>query len=51
MSNSMADDESMMEEMFLAVVEEQCEWLRDIGFVDVDCFWQYFELAIFGRFR
>lgn len=35
----------------LASVEEQCEWLRDIGFVDVDCFWKYFELAIFGGFK
>jgi tRNA (cmo5U34)-methyltransferase len=29
-------------------VETQCEWLRDIGFADVDCFFKYFELAIFG---
>ncbi len=35
----------------LAPVEEQCEWLRAIGFQDVDCFWKYFELAIFGGFR
>ena len=34
-----------------ASVEEQCEWMRQIGFVDVDCFWKYFELAIFGGFR
>lgn len=32
----------------LAPVEDQCRWLRDIGFQDVDCFWKYFELAIFG---
>jgi hypothetical protein len=32
----------------LAPVEEQCRWLRDIGFQDVDCFWKYFELAVFG---
>jgi ubiquinone/menaquinone biosynthesis C-methylase UbiE len=32
----------------LASVEEQCQWLRQIGFRDVDCFWKYFELAIFG---
>jgi cyclopropane fatty-acyl-phospholipid synthase-like methyltransferase len=32
----------------LAPVEEQCGWLRAIGFRDVDCFWKYFELAIFG---
>ncbi len=35
----------------LASVEEQCRWLRDLGFVDVDCFWKYFELAAFGGFR
>ncbi|MBI3461665.1 MAG: class I SAM-dependent methyltransferase [Planctomycetes bacterium] len=34
-----------------AAGEEQCQWLREIGFVDVDCFWKYFELAIFGGFR
>ncbi len=35
----------------LAPVEDQCRWLREIGFKDVDCFWKYFELAIFGGFR
>ncbi|HEV8131498.1 MAG TPA: class I SAM-dependent methyltransferase [Acidobacteriota bacterium] len=35
----------------LAPVEEQCQWLREIGFADVDCFWKYFELAVFGGFR
>jgi SAM-dependent methyltransferase len=35
----------------LATVEEQCQWLRAIGFRDVDCFWKYFELAIFGGVR
>ena len=35
----------------LAPVEAQCEWLREIGFVEVDCFWKYFELAIFGGLR
>ena len=32
----------------LASVEDQCQWLRAIGFREVDCFWKYFELAIFG---
>ena len=32
----------------LAPVEEQCEWLRRIGFADVDCFFKVFELAVFG---
>ncbi len=35
----------------LAPMEEQCAWLRALGFRDVDCFWKYFELAIFGGFR
>jgi tRNA (cmo5U34)-methyltransferase len=32
----------------LALVEDQCRWLREIGYRDVDCFWKYFEVAIFG---
>ncbi|MEW5803062.1 MAG: methyltransferase [bacterium] len=32
----------------LAPVELQCEWLRQIGFRDVDCFFKIFELALFG---
>ena len=35
----------------LAPVDVQCDWLRAIGFVDVDCFWKYFELALFGGVR
>jgi len=35
----------------LAPVERQCEWLRAIGFVDVDCFFKLFELAVFGGWR
>ena len=35
----------------LAPVEDQCRWLRDLGFADVDCFWKWFELALFGGFR
>jgi SAM-dependent methyltransferase len=35
----------------LAPVEDQCRWLREVGFQDVDCFWKYFELAVFGGFR
>lgn len=34
----------------LAPIDEQCRWLREVGFRDVDCFWRYFELAIFGGF-
>jgi SAM-dependent methyltransferase len=32
----------------LARLETQCQWLREIGFKDVDCYWKYFELAVFG---
>ena len=35
----------------LAPVELQCEWLRDIGYGDVDCFFKVFELAVFGGRR
>jgi ubiquinone/menaquinone biosynthesis C-methylase UbiE len=35
----------------LAPVEEQCQWLVDAGFADVDCFFKYFELAVFGGRR
>ncbi|MFQ5736760.1 MAG: class I SAM-dependent methyltransferase [Thermodesulfobacteriota bacterium] len=32
----------------LAPVEYQCEWLREAGFSDVDCFFKAFEMAVFG---
>ena len=32
----------------LAPVDIQCQWLREIGFEDVDCFFKLFELAMFG---
>lgn len=35
----------------LAPVEVQCRWLQEIGFVDVDCFFKVFELAVFGGRR
>jgi tRNA (cmo5U34)-methyltransferase len=36
------------EENVLASVQEQCDWLCEIGFQDVDCFFKVFELALFG---
>lgn len=35
----------------LGPVETQCEWLKRIGFTDVDCFFKVFELAVFGGRR
>jgi tRNA (cmo5U34)-methyltransferase len=35
-------------ENILAAVEDQCVWLRETGFHDVDCFFKVFELALFG---
>ena len=32
----------------LAPVETHCQWLRQIGFEDVDCFFKIFELSLFG---
>jgi len=35
----------------LAPIETQCDWLRRIGFTDVDCYFKVFELAVFGGRR
>ncbi len=35
----------------LAQVAPQLAWLRGIGFQDVDCYWKWMELALFGGFK
>jgi len=35
----------------LALVEDQCAWLREIGFEEVDCYFKVLELAVFGGRR
>jgi hypothetical protein len=35
----------------LAPVDTQLAWLRDAGFVDVDCYWKWLELALIGGVR
>jgi len=35
----------------LAPVEVQCNWLRELGYERVDCFFKVFELALFGGIR
>ena len=32
----------------LAPVEMQCDWLREIGYEEVDCYFRVYELAVFG---
>ncbi len=39
------------EENILAPVEAQCDWLHEIGYRDVACFFKAFELALFGGRR
>jgi SAM-dependent methyltransferase len=35
----------------LAPLPTQLDWLKEIGFVDVDCYWKYFELAMLAGYR
>ena len=32
----------------LAPTETQCDWLREIGYEEVDCYFRIYELAVFG---
>lgn len=32
-------------------LEEELEWLREAGFVDVDCFWKFTTTVVYGGFR
>lgn len=35
----------------LAPVETQCEWLKQLGYIHVDCYFKLFEIALFGGIR
>jgi len=35
----------------LAPIERQCDWLREIGYEEVDCYFRIYELAVFGGRR
>jgi tRNA (cmo5U34)-methyltransferase len=35
----------------LAPTETQCDWLREIGYEEVDCYFRIYELAVFGGRR
>jgi SAM-dependent methyltransferase len=43
-----AEQEARAHPNVLVTVEEQMHWLGEIGFVDVDCFFRIYELALFG---
>jgi tRNA (cmo5U34)-methyltransferase len=48
MGMTLADEDQSNQ---LLDVETQVEWLREIGFAQVDCFWKWRELALFGGVR
>jgi hypothetical protein len=35
----------------LLSVEKQLQMLRDIGFIEVDCLWKWYELALLIAFK
>jgi tRNA (cmo5U34)-methyltransferase len=53
---SMGEDPEAVRERYLAedipaCLEDQLEWMREIGFVDVGCHWQRMNFAIFGGYK
>jgi tRNA (cmo5U34)-methyltransferase len=48
MGTALADDDPSNQ---LAPVEAQLDWLRDIGFTQVDCHWKWRELALLAAVR
>jgi tRNA (cmo5U34)-methyltransferase len=48
MGMTLADEDQSNQ---LLDVETQVKWLREIGFAQVDCFWKWRELALFGGVR
>jgi len=48
MGMTLADEDESNQ---LLDVETQVAWLREIGFAQVDCFWKWRELAVFGGMR
>ncbi len=39
------------EDSILTPVQTQCDWLRTLGFIHVDCFIKVFERVLFGGIR
>jgi len=35
----------------LAPLEVQCEWLKELGFINVDCYFKVLEIALFGGMK
>jgi hypothetical protein len=35
----------------LSSMEEQVDWLKQIGFVDIDCYWKWLQFALLIGFK